>query len=136
MNRSKQAYELGSITFYRGNTKVVYKSQEEVLSINFALNSSRLSKIGRDIVKLTASKISSQGASRVMIVGHTDQSGNPEYNLRLSRKRTEIVIQSLIQEGVSPTILKADWKGEFDPEVPAGENDLEPRNRRVVIYIE
>ncbi|WP_460907672.1 OmpA family protein [Spirosoma areae] len=108
---------------------------EEPFTVGFALNSSQLSQKGRKVIKLAAATIANQGATRVLVVGHTDQIGSPEYNLRLSRRRTETVIQRLQYEGVSPTILSADWKGEFDPKVPGGEDSVEPQNRRVVIQV-
>ena len=110
-------------------------SEEQQHIIEFAVAKWSLSKKGREIVKNAALIISREGASQVLIVGHADQRGNPEYNLRLSRLRSEAVMKVLLQENISPNIIKVEWRGEFDPSVPVGENDLESKNRRVVIHV-
>jgi outer membrane protein OmpA-like peptidoglycan-associated protein len=110
-------------------------ADEEQFIIYFTLNSDRLSPLGREEIKRAAQMILNEGAKQVLVVGHADQVGTPVYNLRLSRRRSKTVLQRLRQENISPAILNADWKGEFDPSVPVGENDIEPLNRRVVIHV-
>ena len=109
--------------------------EEEQFVIEFALESWYLSQKGREVIKNAAKLISESGATRVLVVGHTDQSGNPEYNVRLSRRRAKSVLEALQLENVSPAILTVDWKGEFEPTISVGDDDFEPRNRRVVIHV-
>lgn len=103
--------------------------------ISFALNSRRLDETGRRVASNAAAAALSLGATRVTVVGHADQSGNPEYNLLLSRRRAEAVVAALQRNGVGASIIQVDWKGEFEPTVQADAQVVEPRNRRVAIRI-
>ena len=108
---------------------------EEQFVVYFRTNSWRLTNESRKTIQKAASFILERSATRVQIVGHTDQLGNPEYNLKLSRRRTETVLSELQKKGISTSIMNADWNGEFDPALEVGENDSEPMNRRVVITV-
>ncbi|MCX7908608.1 MAG: OmpA family protein [Ignavibacteria bacterium] len=56
---------------------------------------------------------------KVILVGHTDDVGTDEYNLRLGKNRVDFIIKQLIKRGVSPDILEGQ---------SAGESQLLPRN--------
>jgi outer membrane protein OmpA-like peptidoglycan-associated protein len=72
---------------------------------------------------------------QVVIEGHTDALGSPEYNLRLSRRRAESVKDYLAEQGISEERLGAIGLGLAQPvadnETAAGRR----RNRRVEILI-
>jgi outer membrane protein OmpA-like peptidoglycan-associated protein len=66
----------------------------------------------------------------VMIEGHTDSVGNPQYNKRLSQRRAAAVKSYLIsQHGIDPKLLKSVGRGEVEPLNP--ENPRGQENRRV-----
>ena len=73
---------------------------------------------------------------RCAIEGHTDETGPPEWNQKLSVLRAESVIEFLVGKGVDRKRLVAIGHGEKSPWVS---NDTEwgrSRNRRVVFHIE
>jgi OOP family OmpA-OmpF porin len=72
---------------------------------------------------------------RMTIAGHTDSSGNPEANLRLSRSRANAVMAQLENRGISADRLTAEGFGQNNP--VADENTAEGRaqNRRVAILV-
>lgn len=72
---------------------------------------------------------------QAIIIGHTDNVGNPEKNLKLSQKRAESVKSYLITKGISAKRLQAIGKGASEPK--ASNNTIEGRlmNRRVEVKL-
>ncbi len=71
----------------------------------------------------------------IEISAHTDSKGSDEYNLHLSQKRAESVVQYLINKGISPYRLTAQGYGE---QMPVADNETEEGralNRRVEMKI-
>lgn len=83
-----------------------------------------------------AAKYSNDGkATKIIVVGHTDTSGSPKYNAKLSERRARAVADALVSQGVSQNVLGVDWKGESAPAVATGDGVKEPLNRRSTISI-
>jgi OmpA-OmpF porin, OOP family len=72
---------------------------------------------------------------RVRIEGHTDNQGNPERNLQLSKERAQAVAAHLIKAGIDASRLEVEGYGDTRPIAP----NLTPRgrelNRRVEFVI-
>jgi len=72
---------------------------------------------------------------RVRVEGHTDNQGNPELNLQLSRDRARAVADHLIKAGIDASRLEVEGYGDTRPIAP----NLTPRgrelNRRVEFLI-
>ena len=71
----------------------------------------------------------------VMVLGHTDNKGPSEYNLRLSEKRAENVKNYLKINNISSRRLKPIGLGETDPLVDNNTEENRQKNRRVEITI-
>jgi outer membrane protein OmpA-like peptidoglycan-associated protein len=72
---------------------------------------------------------------RVEVQGHTDSTGTPELNRRLSQERAQAVTAWLVARGIDPTRLTAVGYGET---APIGDNASEEgrtKNRRVEFRI-
>lgn len=69
------------------------------------------------------------------IMGHTDDQGNNDYNLKLSQNRCESVMKYLIQNGISAQRLKAIGYGETNPIVENSSEKNRGLNRRVEFII-
>ena len=78
----------------------------------------------------------SGGQANIVIVGHTDTSGSPEYNQKLSVKRANVVVEALVQMGARRAALHASGVGETDLAVETGDNVKEDKNRRTVITLQ
>lgn len=79
--------------------------------------------------------VNKYGKTRLVIAGHTDDTGSDDYNLALSRRRANAVESYLLSDGVSPLRLSSVGYGESRPIAP---NDTEAGrrlNRRVEITI-
>ena len=72
----------------------------------------------------------------VSVTGHTDSIGTEAYNLKLSQRRAQAVVDYLVQRGVNPSIIQARGMGKSNPiasnATPAGR----AQNRRVEITVE
>jgi outer membrane protein OmpA-like peptidoglycan-associated protein len=80
-----------------------------------------------EIVKL----LKSETSLKVYVVGHTDNVGGLDANMKLSQDRGEAVVQALIRSGIDSSRLKAFGNG---PYAPVASNDTEEgraKNRRV-----
>jgi outer membrane protein OmpA-like peptidoglycan-associated protein len=77
----------------------------------------------------TALKDPALARKRFEIAGHTDASGSPEKNLRLSQERAEAVKTYLVSHGVEASRIEAKGYGSEGLALPNSPND--PRNRRV-----
>jgi outer membrane protein OmpA-like peptidoglycan-associated protein len=68
---------------------------------------------------------------RILIVGHTDSTGGPEYNIGLSDKRAESVRQALVDHGVEQRRLRSRGRGETQSKAENDTLDGRAINRRV-----
>ena len=75
------------------------------------------------------------GADTIVAIGHTDRSGAPGYNMRLSQRRAMAVKAALQSMGIPATAIQTEWKGETEPLVPTPPGAREARNRRVEIVL-
>jgi outer membrane protein OmpA-like peptidoglycan-associated protein len=64
---------------------------------------------------------------RVRIEGHTDNQGNPEVNLQLSKDRAKAVADHLIKAGIDASRLETEGHGDTRPIAP----NLTPRGREL-----
>jgi outer membrane protein OmpA-like peptidoglycan-associated protein len=73
--------------------------------------------------------------TNILLEGHTDSTGSEEYNLELSRKRSQAVASYLATQNVNPTRFTTVGYGESQPiasnEIPEGR----AQNRRVEVAI-
>jgi adhesin transport system outer membrane protein len=107
------------------------------LAIPFELNSARLRpESGPVLGNLVAAMLSPDlKGQRFVIEGHTDASGHPANNVRLSQARAEEVRLYLVALGVQAGRLRAVGKGSSDP--ANARDPLSADNRRVrVVTIE
>jgi len=107
------------------------------LAIQFEPNSTRVrAESGAVLGNLVAAMLSPElRTNRFVIEGHTDASGAPALNQRLSQQRADEVRLYLVALGVSPARLKAVGKGAAEPADPL--NPLAAENRRVrVVTVE
>ena len=74
-------------------------------------------------------------APEILVVGHTDSMGRPEYNDQLSLERAETVRKLLVEVGIQVVRMEVVGRGECDPLVTTGDEVREERNRRVEIIV-
>ncbi|MBL8324920.1 MAG: OmpA family protein [Rubrivivax sp.] len=101
------------------------------LAISFEPNSAQLRPENGDLIgALVAAMLSRElRSTRFVIEGHTDATGTPAQNLRLSRERAEQVRLALMTLGVPGERLSAVGKGSSEP--ANARDPRSPDNRRV-----
>jgi peptidoglycan-associated lipoprotein len=77
----------------------------------------------------------SRPAPEVLIVGHTDTTGEPKSNLALGLNRATAVRGLLVSAGLDPALVDVASHGESELLVPTPDETGEPRNRRVEITV-
>ena len=98
--------------------------------VYFPFDESVLTPEAQTIVTEAAEYAKMGNATRVIVVGHTDSSGSPAYNTRLSERRAKAVADALVGQGVGQQLMQVDWKGETQLAVATGDGVKEPLNRR------
>ncbi len=73
--------------------------------------------------------------TKLNIAGHTDNIGDPQYNLDLGKRRAQAVKDLLVQYGVAPSRLHVVSFGEKKPIAPNNTEEGRALNRRVEIHI-
>jgi outer membrane protein OmpA-like peptidoglycan-associated protein len=70
-----------------------------------------------------------------IIIGHTDSTGNDQYNMDLSKRRAQSVADYLVSTGVDPDKLRVVGRGENDPIASNDTEEGRAENRRVDIIV-
>lgn len=71
--------------------------------------------------------------ARIHVIGHTDTSGSPAYNQRLSERRAAEVKKALVSKGVAAANVTTEGKGESTLLVKTKDGVREPSNRRAQV---
>ena len=104
----------------------------------FDFNKSNLKPAGMAKLDELAAKLQQLGSAvtAVGVTGHTDSIGSEAYNLKLSERRAQAVVNYLEQRGVNPNVIRAQGMGKANPiasnATPAGR----AQNRRVEITVD
>ena len=69
---------------------------------------------------------------RYEVQGHTDSTGTPEANQKLSERRAKAIVDKLVELGISRSRLTAVGKGQFSPIADNSTEEGRAKNRRVV----
>lgn len=106
------------------------KSTVVDFEIQFKLGSAELSPVSEKTLNEIAKIIALSPDRCVFVEGHTDATGNPDRNLRLSRERANSVVQYIVNKsGIARTRLITAGKGSTEP--VKGLSPTDARNRRV-----
>lgn len=104
--------------------------------IKFEFGSSKIAEESKKLLDNTALRAMNENPSlRVRIEGHTDSVGPEDYNMNLSLRRAEAVMNYLVSRGVESYRMEALGKGE---DYPIASNDSEEgrgHNRRIEFII-
>ena len=109
----------------------------QTLHIQFANNSAVVPDDAKAEIKKLSTFMTSYPSTKVTIEGHSDSSGNANYNQDLSERRAKAIAKSLVDEfGVDGTRVDAKGYGEENPIADNNTAEGRKENRRVVAVIE
>lgn len=89
-----------------------------VLYINFDINKATITKEGDEVVMQIVKALEENNSLAISIDGHTDDTGEGEYNIKLSKERADAVVSKLVQNGINSTRVSANGYGATRPLVP------------------
>lgn len=101
----------------------------------FLSDSTKLTAKSKSHIPEVLSLVNQREFYEISIIGHTDTTGDDEYNMRLSSSRAKAVRDILLSHGIRSGQMELGYHGKRDPIVPIGDNVSEPRNRRVEVIV-
>ena len=105
-------------------------------AVTFASGRSALTSAGRRELDKVVTYLNENNQVKVMLTGHTDNTGRDEANQRLSEARAEAAKQYLVSKGLDAARITASGQGESQPaednSTPAGR----AANRRVEVTVQ
>jgi outer membrane protein OmpA-like peptidoglycan-associated protein len=118
------------------NVVVTVKELKLKKQVHFQHNSADILPDSMGILEELADVLKSRGEiKRVEVQGHTDNTGTPEYNQRLSQQRAQAVVDALVRLGVDSSRLEAKGYGQDRPLAPNTTDANRAKNRRVQVII-
>ena len=105
------------------------------LNDKFAFDSAALTPPMRDMLESFINNLSGQSHSvDVIVVGHTDNVGTPQYNTALSIERAEGVANFLRENGLEHAQFEIRGLGEYEPTADNATAEGRSMNRRVELF--
>lgn len=101
----------------------------------FTTDSDRLSRSTRKVLEAIARDYRKQRNFRIVLGGHADERGEPDYNMDLSRRRALMVARYLASRGVPRKVIESRYFGESYPENPESNQQAWSSNRRVTVWL-
>jgi outer membrane protein OmpA-like peptidoglycan-associated protein len=115
-------------------SELTAKGSIALYGILFDFDKANLKEESRPALDEIARFLSMSPAQNVYVVGHTDNKGALDYNLDLSKRRAEAVVETLVVEyGIDAARLQAHGVADLSPVAPNATDDGRALNRRVVI---
>jgi len=100
-------------------------------TIYFMLDSSQVQEDFIPVIAAHAQYLAAHPSQRVVLEGHADERGSPEYNIALGEQRAKSVANMLKVQGVSESQLDLVSYGEEKPAAFGSDESAWERNRRV-----
>ncbi len=108
----------------------------ERFDIFFDFNNSKFNdKANKDLLALLKHISGLFGNYRILLVGNADRVGNELYNQQLAYKRSEVVKDYLIKNGVGFDMVEIRVVGEDFPDIVTKDGSQKQNNRTVAIYV-
>jgi outer membrane protein OmpA-like peptidoglycan-associated protein len=117
--------------------KALRKDGRVVISggILFETDSAKLMPSAADLVRRISDVMNEHPDLKVAVVGHTDSTGDFNYNLKLSERRARTIVEALVRDGVAANRLAAVGVGPLSPAAPNDTPEGRAQNRRVELVL-
>jgi len=103
--------------------------------VHFDFDKSNIRADARPILDAAIATLQEDPNVRVTVEGHTDSIGTEEYNMGLSQRRADSVVDYLVAGGIARSRLTAVGMGESDPVASNDTDDGRAQNRRVELRV-
>lgn len=102
----------------------------------FKFDSGSLTPAASVVLDTIVARLQQRPFKKIRIEGHTDSLGTESYNLDLSGRRANSVMQYFVRKGMNANLIGAEGKGERYPVATNKSDEGRRRNRRVEILVE
>lgn len=123
------------------NTPLGYKVDVEgcsvslKLNVNFSQNSAKIPASASQEIDKFVNFLNQNQNYNLLIVGHTNNQGNPDYNLKLSQKRAKAIENVLISKGIAKKRITSEGRGDKEPIADNNTAEGLNLNRRVEVEL-
>lgn len=104
---------------------------KSILYINFDNDKSKLTSEGWGVVKEIEKVLRNEPVMKIVIEGHTDNTGDDIHNKNLSNERAKSVMNALVANGIQKSRLEAKGYGAEKPLFANDSEENKAKNRRV-----
>ncbi len=128
--------ETGSVAGVMSPEEQMRMKQEELRRENiiyFDFDRSEVSPLAADILLAHGNYLLENPSVSILIEGHSDERGTPEYNIALGERRAKAVAKYLQSMGVQPSQMSIVSYGEEKPQDLSRSDESFSRNRRAVL---
>lgn len=125
-------------TFSQTKTTAALKEPRELtpaVQIYFKIDKSDIDPTEQAKLKDLVATLKKIPEYRLILTGHTDSTGNDNYNMELSRDRVDEVYDALSSLGISDSFMMMRYYGRSKPRVNETNKEKASRNRRVELTI-
>ncbi|QBF28114.1 OmpA family protein [Pseudomonas tructae] len=104
-------------------------------AVMFAFDSAQLTEMARQKLQTLTGKLTGANVVSIKVIGHTDSQGSDTYNQALSERRASSVAEYLISQGISPSKVTSQGRGESEPIADNATDAGRAQNRRVELHL-
>ncbi|WP_298340498.1 OmpA family protein [uncultured Algibacter sp.] len=108
---------------------------DEGSGVYFATNKSNINVKSQESLNKLIDVFKEYSDTNILVVGHTDSTGDADYNMSLSKDRAYSVTNYLKSSGISGSRLTTNWFGETQPMHDNSTTEGRAHNRRVNVVI-
>ncbi len=112
-----------------------FDQQELLGNILFDVASFEVDQQGRDFLDNVILYLKENPSAEIRLEGHTDSTGNLDYNEELSQRRSLSVYNYFLENGIGETRISYGFSGDADPVDTNATEEGKKNNRRVEIFI-
>lgn len=128
--------ETGKVSAKNINDKIVTNGHIALYDIHFDTGKTLIKPESEDMMKNIATYLKAHSDKKYLIVGHTDNVGDFDANIKLSLARAQAVVKELIEKyAIDPAQLKAYGDGQTAPIATNATKEGRAKNRRVEIVL-
>jgi outer membrane protein OmpA-like peptidoglycan-associated protein len=133
----KLSISAGTVSEQRSSGEKTFKGVRETISLNVNFEFDKFDIMPRyhEEIAQMANYLTKNSMLKIIISGHTDNFGEEDYNINLSKKRAESVKAALVKLGITPGRIATIGMGETDPITPNDTDNNRFRNRRIEVEI-
>ena len=133
----KLSINAGTVSEQKATGEKTFKGVRETISLNINFDFDKDEIMPRYTIEIEqmATYLTKNSTLKIIISGHTDNYGEEEYNISLSKRRAESVKAALVKLGIAAGRIATIGLGETDPITPNDSDNNRFRNRRIEVEI-